>query len=937
MRKNILTMVMMAAATITASAQMPNPQPIPLDSNVRHGVLPNGMNYYIMHNEEPKERVNFYIAQKVGSTLETSEQLGLAHFLEHMAFNGTKNFPGKKMLNYLQSKGIRFGQDINAYTGFDETVYNIDNVPSTDKALMDSVLLVLHDWSGSLLLEEDEINAERGVIEEEWRSRDNAQIRMYTAILPKIFQEYQYQQMPIGKMEVVRNFPPQVLRDYYHKWYRPDQQGIVIVGDIDAVEMEKKVVDLFSKIPMPENAAPRTYATVSNNKEPIFVQFADKEMPYSMITVSFKSDKFPVEFRNTDIAYVRTNVVEELISRMINSRLSEYAKKPECKYSYAGVNFGNFLVSATKASFDITILAKDDIKGAYEDAVGIVARACKTGFMPGELERARGEIMSDYEKAYNERNNTKSEKYARRLIRTFIDNTANPGPENEFNIIKGILPMIPVQAINETCKGLLTPENQVIVVARPEREGMQMIEADVMTGDLNRMINAEYTPYVDEELPKTLISKAPKAGKIKSEKAAAFGTTEFTLSNGAKVVVKNTDFKADEILFTAFRKGGRNTYTEKDAANILMASDAIDVSKFGQYKSSTVEKYLTGKKVELGFDINAVTTRLSGSTTVKDLPVLMEVMYETFTDLQPDQEAYDAIKSQYLAMIKEQEKNPDFVFQQKLNAAANNNQALYTNVPSVKLIEAADYTAMLKLVKDALSNAADYTFMFVGSVDVNTLKPLMEQYIASLPSKGKAVDRKVVSPLPVIKGEVNDIFDYPMSTPSTRVFVRIENNDMPYDIANAVRVETVGDILSNIYTDTLREEEGGTYSPYAFGNFSAWTGYWSIGWLFQTNADVQQKLIDRANAETNKLLGNGADEVNFNKVKQAMAKQYEINVRTNRYWNSNLVNYLLGVDNITNHKDAIDSMTLQDLNAFMKKMNIKQNRLNFIMKGVAAK
>lgn len=930
-------MVMMAAMTIVSMAQMPNPTPIPLNPDVRHGQLENGLNYYILHNEEPKQRANFYIAQKVGSTLETTEQLGLAHFLEHMAFNGTKHYPGKNMLNYLQSKGIRFGEDINAYTGFDETVYNINNVPTTDKALMDSVLLVLSDWSGSILLEESEINAERGVIEEEWRSRDGAQVRMFTAILPQIFSEYQYQQMPIGKMEVVRNFAPQTLRDYYHKWYRPDQQGIVIVGDFDAAEMEQKVKDLFSKIPMPENAAPRVYPTVSDNEKPIFAQYADKEMPYSMIMVSFKSDKIPFEMRNTDLAYMQENVIEELISRMINNRLTEYSKKPECKYSYAGVSFGNFYVASTKAAFDITILAKSSVKEAYDDALAVVARACKTGFMPGEVTRARDEILAEYEKAYNERNNTKSDALARRLIRTFIDNTANPGAEKEYNMMKQILPMIPVEALNQLSATILTPNNQVIVVSQPERDNMEVVTADVMTTDLNKIINAEYEPYVDEVLPESLISKMPKAGKITSEKAGKFDTHEFTLSNGAKVIVKKTDFNADEIVFHAFAKGGRQTFSEKDAYNVNACETAVATSKLGNIKRSTLEKYLAGKKASVDFDFSSTLNNLKGKSTVKDLKTLMELVYEYFTDLQPDQEAYDSEISSVLSILREQEKNPDFVFQQKLSAARSNNSNLYNPMPSVAMFEQAKYPEMLKIAKAAMANAADYTFTFVGNIDIAVLKPMLEQYIASLPSTGKTSAPKVVTPIPVIKGDVKDMFDYPMQTPSTRVFVTIDNNDVPYSIENSVRVEAMGDILGNIFTDTLREEEGGTYSPFAFANLNPWTGYWQLSYLFQTNSDVQQKLIDRAVLETNKMLSEGVDETNFNKVKQAMVKQYENQVRTNSYWLDNLVDYQLGIDNITNHKSAIDSMTLSNFNEFMKKLNAKQNHLDFVMTGVPVK
>lgn len=362
MVRKVLSIAMFLIGVLCMSAQMPQLTPLPVNPKVKHGVLPNGMSYYIMHNEMPKERANFYIAQKVGSTLEEESQLGLAHFLEHMAFNGTTNYPGKNLLNYLQGKGIRFGADINAYTAFDETVYNINNVPTTDKPLVDSVLLALHDWSGEILLEEAEIDAERGVIQEEWRQRNNAQFRMLMSILPEIYKEYQYQQSPIGKMEVVMNFKPEVLRAYYKKWYRPDQQGIVIVGDIDADEMEKKVIDLFSKIPMPENAAERKYPTVSDNDEPIYVSFTDPELPQPRTTITFKSEKIPFEMRNTVEMYMQSSLLQSLISSLINNRLEEFSHEPSCTYAGAGVYFDDFYVSKTKDSFNIVVIPRKALR-----------------------------------------------------------------------------------------------------------------------------------------------------------------------------------------------------------------------------------------------------------------------------------------------------------------------------------------------------------------------------------------------------------------------------------------------------------------------------------------------------------------------------------------------------------------------------------------------
>lgn len=930
--KKILPLAMLALSSFTAFSQTP----IPLNPDVRHGVLENGLTYYILHNEEPKERADFYIAQKVGSTLETSEQLGLAHFLEHMAFNGTRHYPGKNMLNYLQSKGIRFGADINAYTGFDETVYNINNVPSTDKALVDSVLLVLSDWSGSILLEEAEIDAERGVIEEEWRTRQTANIRMMESVLPQIYSEYQYQQMPIGKMEVVRNFKPQALRDYYKKWYRPDQQGIIIVGDIDADEMEKKVKDLFSKIPMPENAAPRVYPTVSDNKEPIFASYVDKEMPYTMVEVSFKSDQIPTEYRNTMEAYVSQEVVMNLICKMINNRLDEYGKDPKCKYSFAGTDFGNFLVSSTKAAFSIQIIAKDDIRSAYNDAVSIVARACKTGFMQSELVRARDEMLANYERAYNERNNTRTTMLARRLIRTFIDNTANPGAEKEYELVKQILPMIPVQAVNQASAQILTPENQVILVSRPLKDQMEEITADIMTGDLKKMLDAEYTPYVDEELPATLLEKAPKAGKIVSEKPGAFGTTVFTLSNGARVIVKPTDFKADEILITGWKEGGRNVFTDAQGYDVNVAEDVVGLSKIGKYSRTTVDKYLAGKKADIKFSFGNTVTNIEGATTVKDLPVAAEMLYLTMTSLQPDTAAVRAMLEQSISIIREQEKSPQFIFSQRLNAAQACNSELYNAFPSVKMLESCNYQKSLDLARNAMSNAADYTFLFTGNVNLDSIRPLITKYIASLPSKGKADKVKVVTPRPRITGQVNDHFDIKMATPSTQVYYA-GNGERKFNMADARMMTAAGDILDNTYTETLREEEGGTYSPQGFGNLNPYTGLWTLGYWFQTNADVQQKLIDRANAEMSKLLKEGAKPEAFNKVKQAMMKQYEIQVRTNKYWSENLSDYFRGYDMLTDGKSSIENMTLEGLNAFMRGLDPTANRLSFIMTGVQDK
>lgn len=912
-------------------------QPMPLNPKVKSGVLPNGLSYYIMHNEEPKERANFYIAQKVGSTLEAPDQLGLAHFLEHMAFNGTTNYPGKNMLNYLQSKGIRFGADINAYTAFDETVYNINNVITTDKNLMDSVLLVLHDWSGDILLEDAEIDAERGVIQEEWRMRNNAQFRMYSAILPQIYQEYQYQQMPIGKMDIVMNFKPDVLRAYYKKWYRPDQQGIVIVGDFDADEMEKKVIDLFSTIVMPENAAPREYPSVSDNEKPIYVTFTDPELTNQLTIISFKSEKAPFEYRNTLPLYIQEQILQPLISQMINNRLDEYAQNPDCKYAQAGVMFGDFYVSKTKSSFDVQVLAKTDSQGAVEDAMSVVTRALKAGFNETEFERASQELMANLEKLYNERDKTNNDAFGKELCRYFIDNEPAPGIETEYQIWQMMLPQLPLEAINQETKQILTDQNIVVVTSAPKAEGFEIVSEEAMLSTLNNVMHAEYEALAEEKITEPLIPALPVKGSIVNDiNDAKLNAQVLTLSNGIKVVVKPTDFAGDEVLMYAFREGGKRIYEPSQAANVLLMEDVFETAKQGNFDNKTLRKYLAGKNVSLGFSVNTFTDALSGSATVKDLPNLFELIYSTFTNLNPDEETYNVNIDRVRPQLEMAEKNPNYIFSRAISQTAYDGNPLMAS-PSISTINSVVYPESFGLLKDVLGNPGAYTFVFVGNITPDVINPLIEQYIASLPTK-PVVTPEVKSELQRVQGQVKNEFNQPMEAPTTMVYDIYSQGGMPFTLQNDIMTELVGDILGNIYVETLREEEGGTYSPSAGASYNPNNQEWNIIYVFFTNADQQAKLIARADDELLNLLKNGADEVNFNKAKEAMIKQYEINSNKNPYWREILATQLRfpDVDIVNGYGDALQNITLDQFNDFMKNLYNGNNRIQVIMQGVPA-
>lgn len=940
MKKRVFSFLMMVMALILgcASAQaqgmMPQLTPLPEMPGLRTGKLPNGLTYYVLHNEEPKGRANFYIAQKVGSTLETKEQLGLAHFLEHMAFNGTVTYPGKAMLTYLQDKGIRFGADINAYTSWDETVYNVNNVPTNDVPLMDSVLLVLRDWSCNLLLEDDEIEAERGVIHEEWRMRNDVNTRMFQQMLPVVYSEYQYQQSPIGTMDVVMNFKPEVLRDYYHKWYRPDQQGIVIVGDFDAAEMEKKVIDLFTPIKMPENAPERTYAEVSDNQELIYFEFEDPEVKQAFVQLMFKSDPVPFEMRNTQEMFIYNDLVKLVLSQLINNRLSEYAHDPNCKYQYAGVRFDNYFVSPTKDAFSLSVVPKDNLVEGFGDALAVVTRACKTGFTDSELERADSEIISIFENAYNEREKTDTDARANEIIRHFIDNSPAPGAEMEFQMVSGVLPQLPVMMFNQVAASLLTPENQVLIVNQPQAPGKQLPGKEQMAEVLNSVLNAEYEAYVDEVITEPFLKSTPKPGTIVSEKAGQFETTEFMLSNGVKVIVKPTDFSNDQIMMKVWSENGKKYFPVSQADNLSMIDGAYESCRLGNYDNKTLRKYLAGKQVSLGFALGMQTLGFNGQSTVKDLPTLMEIFYASMTELSADQQQYDRDKEHALRQLEMLANNPDYVFSKEYTKTMWGNNPMM-NLPSVENVKNANYEEMVEMVKAATVNAADFTIALVGNVDLNTLRPLLEQYVASLPSTGKKTERNAVTEIAIPSGEQTNVFNQPMQSPLVKFFGGWDGK-MEYNARNQSLIEILGDILSNVYTLTLREEMGGTYSPGAAGRLYPNSEQWMLLYVIDTNDEVGPAIMERAVREAKDLVENGAKADMFNQVREAAINQLDIALRTNDYWVGGLQDLERGHDMISGQMEFLKGLTLDQFNAFIKE-NVKfDNRVDVEMIGVKA-
>ncbi|MCQ2152762.1 MAG: insulinase family protein, partial [Bacteroidales bacterium] len=688
-------------------------QPIPIDPAVRIGHLDNGLTYYIRHHEEPKGQANFYIAQKVGSILEEENQRGLAHFLEHMCFNGTQHFPGNGVIKYCESIGVKFGQNLNAYTSIDETVYNIDNVPvATAPTAIDSCLWILHDWADGLLLEDDDIDHERGVIHEEWRTRMNsAMLRMYEKILPEVYPGNKYgERMPIGLMSVVDNFPYKALRDYYEKWYRPDQQGIVVVGDIDVDAVEAKIKEIFGTIAKPENPAERYYVQIEDNAEPIVSIATDKEQPVATALIFCKHDAYPNELKG-DFNYLVYSYAQYAALIMMNSRISELLQSPEPPFIQASIGDDDFFLSKTKKAWTGSVAFPD---GGFEKGLTTLyremLRAVRGGFTASEYERAKAEILSYYESQYNSREKRKSAEFCSEYVRHFIDNEPIAGIENMYAIAQQMIPMIPVEVINQIVATFVGEGNLVVACMLPEREGVVWPDAQQVKDMLASVAAENIEPYVDAVSNEPLISEMPKAGKVKKDGKAAFGYEKYTLSNGATVYFRHTDFNKDEILMSAFSYGGSSQYPEQEAPVLKALSGLMAIGGVGNFNSTELTKALSGKNVGVSPFVTFYKEGISANSTPKDLETMFQLTYLYFTALREDQDAFTSWKTRQGAAIANRQSQPMAAFQDTLS------NTIYDRPARVKAMdlqdmEQIDYNRALAIARERFANAADFTFV----------------------------------------------------------------------------------------------------------------------------------------------------------------------------------------------------------------------------------
>lgn len=908
--------------------QMP---PVPVDKEVRIGKLDNGLTYYIRHNEYPKNQVDFYIAQKVGSILEEDDQRGLAHFLEHMCFNGTRNFPGSSMIKWLETVGVKFGYNLNAYTSIDETVYRISSVPTERIGVQDSCLMILSDWADGLLLEGKEIDEERSVIHEEWRSQLPPNMRIMEKLLPEIYPDSRYgHRLPIGTMEVVDNFPHQALRDYYETWYRPDLQGIVVVGDIDVDRIEGKIKEMFSKIEKPVNPAERVYFPVADNEKPIVAFGSDKEQDKYVAQIMFKYDALPDSLKGT-MADVTTAYLLDMAQMMLQIRLNELGQKADAPFAAASAFYGEFIMAKTKQAFQFAMLPKgnsfdEGLKAVYREAL----RAKRGGFTATEYARCRTEYLSQLEKAYNNRNQQENKTLAESYVRNFIDKKPIPGIETEYQMMSMIVNQIPVEAVNQVFSQIVSDKNLVVLGMMPALEGESCPKDEDILALLSQVEAENIAPYVDNVKDEPLVSELPAAGKVVKENVLSdFGAKEWILSNGAKVILKKTDFKADEINMMAVAKGGTSVYGNDKAADLMFMPAVLEQHGLGSFTNSELTKLMAGKQVSLKVSLDDYVRRLSGNTTPKDLKTYMEMIYMTFTGLTVTPDEFTAMQNLYKGLIQNQAQNPNFVFQKKVQ------EYLYSSpnkqVFGVSDIEKANREDILSIIREQLANAAEFTFVFSGNFDEAELKALVEQYIATLPSvKGKKQELKHSPAVEIKSGNEEKEFSLKMEVPQGSAAVIISGK-MPYSFKNRLMASMSAQIISARLLSEVREKEGAVYSIYTQGSQDRLS---EVSVVYQTIFQVKPEKKDRALEIIRSEFENLAKETpveELDKVKEFMVKQITGDEQTNSYWCSMMAgNELLPSEVCVKAEQVIQSITPKEISGYVNEV-MKQNNYRVLV------
>jgi len=890
---------------------------VPLNDKVKHGKLENGLTYYIMHNEEPKDRASFYFVQNVGAILEEDAQNGLAHFLEHMAFNGLDNFPGKNMLDYLEINGIQFGRDINAYTAQDETVYNISNIPVNNEGLIDSTLLVLHDWSGGLLLEAAEIESERGVIHEEWRTRRNVRKRLNDQSSAVMYNNSKYAKRDvIGSLDVIDNFEHAALREYYDKWYRPDLQAIVIVGDLDVDVIETKIKALFSDIPVKENVAERTYYEINDSKELGYVVAKDKEAKNLSIMWLFRKDAAIVK----NEASLKNDMLQSMFASMLNARLSEKTKKLES--AALGLFVGGFDMTRTKASNYLYVSPKNgqELK-AFEEIQVELQRVVSHGFTASELKRTKAQLLRSYESYNANKDKIANDKWAKQLGDLYLKATPFPSVEWEMNFANNTIADITLAEINALVNNFSNVDNSALILQGPDNSEQKFPSKEELLKIVAEVKSQKIDAYVDDAGDKPLVEKdLKKVEIISSSEIEAFGAKSYILKNGAKVVILPTDHSKDKISFSAFSFGGSSLISTNDLVSADIATNLAQISGIGNFNVTQLQKKLAGQIVSLSPSLGEVSEGFRGSASPQDFETLLKLIYLNFENPRFDKDALDAQLAKWRNYIINKKVDNASALQDSV-ILANSNYSDRTLLFNEEFINKVNFEKAVEIFNDRFSDASDFTFIFVGNINTEDHLELIQKYVGNISSKNRTenyIDHKEGP----AKGITSNIFEREMAVPKSTVTYSM-HGDIKYNLKNKLMVSVVSQLLSKRYMVTIREEEGGSYGVGVRPSVSMLPSpKFSISINFDCAPEKRVRLSEIVNQEIESIKTELCNADDLTEIKNNYLKNREEAELNNSFWMQSLKSNLMMGTKFTNKEDysnLINSIDSKMVKKFAKK------------------
>ena len=894
--------------------------PIPVDNHVKIGQLDNGLKYYIRQNSKPEDKVELRLVVNAGSILEDEDQLGLAHFMEHMNFNGTKNFKKNELVDYLQSIGVQFGAHLNAYTSFDETVYILP-IPSDDPEKLEKGFQILEDWAHNALLENQDIDEERGVVLEEYRLGQGADDRMTRNYLPKLLNGSKYvDRLPIGTKENLETFDYESIRNFYKDWYRPDLMAVIAVGDVDMSLLEEKITTHFGGIKNPENKKDRTVFEVPNHDETFIAIESDKEAPFSRVRVYYKD--FDNAKEDENLGEYRHSMLESLFAQMINNRLSELVNGENPPFINGASYYGGTWARSKNAYQSFAICSDSGQLTALKTLLEENERVKRFGFTQGELNRAKAEILARLEKSYNDRDNMYSSQIAGEYIRNFLEKEPIPGIEWEYNFQKAVMPSIQLEEVNKLINGYLKDSNRVVIITGPEKEGLALVTADEVTSLLDSVEKEDLKPYEDKEVAASLItSELPKPGKVESSISnETLGTTTVTLSNGATITYKKTDFKNDEILFSAYSYGGTSLYPDDVFKATAFANNGLAEAGVNNYSKTDLDKILTGKIVSVNPSIGAYSEGFNGSSSPKDLEQLFQLTYLYFTALNKDDAAFQSYINKQKAFLGNILASPQFYFQIEIGKFLNGDNPRYTGFPSSEDLDKADYSLAYQKYQERFKDAGDFHFYFVGNIDEVKLIELANKYIGCLPSTGSKENYTITDFRP-LSGSHEKIIEKGKDPKSTVIL--LYQGPADYDAKENLAMEALGEVLTIKLLEKLREEEGGVYGAGANGSMRKTPyGWYNFSVSFPCGPENVGKLKTAALVQVETLVNEGPTDEDLAKVKEALLMNRKEDLKENRFW----LNLLKNADydkedpsKVLSYDERVNSLSKDDLKKVAQK------------------